>query len=221
MKFEVRTFERDLSALTRRLSEGEDRATREKLGVAKNRLIKLRREDRVKINHSVLELLCAKSLITKGLDVQLEHPLPDNLVCDVYGKDRDGTSLVVEIETGFVPPTYALRPSTYSSARVASKIARYSSHADRFALGTTPSNILRIPAFFQQPASHRFIEAALEVKALCDVLYKHPPITVDQIVHGRLDSVYIVDLDNAKVHEVPPDSYARVASSSLFEHSIA
>ncbi len=217
MSVEVRTFERDLSMLTRRLSEGEDGMTREKLLLAKNRLVKLRKENRVKINHSVLELLCAKSLIKKGLNVQLEHPLPDNLVCDVYGENQDGTSLIVEIETGFVSPAHALRPSTYCTARIASKIARYSSNADAFALGTIPSNILRIPAIFQEPSWRRVTASVLEVKALCDIFYEHPPIAVEQIARGRLDSVYIVDLDNLRVHEVPPDSYTRGASSMLFD----
>ena len=99
MNLDVRRFERDLSQLTRRLSEGEDRETRERLVLAKHRLVKLRKEDRVRINHSVLELLCAKTLITKGFEVEIEHPLADDLVCDVYGKSRGGT-LVVETRRG-------------------------------------------------------------------------------------------------------------------------
>jgi hypothetical protein len=216
---DVRRFERDLLQLTRRLSEGEDKKTRERLVIAKNRLVKLRKEDRVKINHSVLELLCAKSLILKGFEVEIEHPLADDLVCDVYGMNR-GTSLVVEIETGFVPPTYALRPSSYCTARIASKIARYSRHADKFALGTTPSYILPLPATFQEPPGRRSSEDMLKVKALCDNYYRHPPISLDQIAHAKLDSIYILDLDSLRVRELSPPSYLQGMASLAFAEAV-
>ena len=205
--------------MTRRLSEGEDKETRERLVLAKSRLVKLRKENRVKINHSVLELLCAKSLIMKGFEVEIEHPLADDLVCDIYGRNH-GLSIVVEIETGFVPPTYALKPSTYCTARIASKIARYSRHADKFALGTTPSNILPVPATFQEPPGRRSAEDLLKGKALCDIYYSHPPITLDQIARAELDSIYIIDLDSLRVRELSPHTYIRGMASLPFTDAV-
>jgi hypothetical protein len=219
VNLDVRRFERDLSQLTRMLSEGEDEETRERLALAKRRLLNLRKEDRVKINHSVLELLCAKTLITKGFDVEIEHPLADDLVCDIYGKSRR-SSLIVEIETGFVPPTYALNPLSYCTARIASKMARYSRHADRFAFGTTPSNILPLPAIFQEPSAGRSTEDLLRVKALCDIYYRHPPITVDQIVRAELDSIYVIDLDNLRVRQLSPHAYIRSVASLPFAEAV-
>jgi len=219
VNLDVRRFERDLSQLTRRLSEGEDRETRERLVLAKHRLVKLRKEDRVKINHSVLELLCAKTLITKGFEVEIEHPLADDLVCDVYGKSRGGT-LIVEIETGFVPPTYALNPLSYCTARIASKMARYSRHADGFAFGTTPSNILPLPAIFQEPPGRRSTEDLRKVKALCDIYYRHPPITVEQMVRAELDSIYVINLDNLKVRELSPHAYMSSVASLPFAEAV-
>jgi hypothetical protein len=219
VNLDVRRFEKDLSQLTRMLSEGEEKETRERLVLAKHRLLKLRKEDRVKINHSVLELLCAKTLITKGFDVEIEHPLAHDLVCDIYGKGR-GSTLIVEIETGFVPPTYALSPLSYCTARIASKMARYSRHADRFAFGTTPSNILPLPAIFQEPPGRRSAEELLKVKALCDIYYRHPPITVDQMVRAELDSIYVIDLDNLKVRELSPHAYIRSVASLPFAETV-
>jgi hypothetical protein len=201
------------------LTEGEDKETRERLVLAKNRLLKLRKEDRVKINHSVLELLCAKTLITKGFEVEIEHVLAHDLVCDIYGKSRGGT-LIVEIETGFVPPTYALNPLGYCTARIASKMARYSRHADRFAFGTTPSNILPLPAVFQEPPGDRSTEELSKVKALCDVYYRHPPITADQIARAELDSIYIIDLDNLRVRQISPHAYIRGVASLPFGEAV-
>jgi hypothetical protein len=50
----------------------------------------------VKINHSVMELVCAKSLIKMDYDAQVEHKLSDILVCDFYGVKGEG-SFIVEI----------------------------------------------------------------------------------------------------------------------------
>jgi hypothetical protein len=212
---DVKSFERDLATLVRNLSKEEDEGVGHELGLAKDRLVRLRRENRVKINHSVLELLCAMDLIKMGYAVEVEHPLPGNLICDVYGRKGE-TSMIVEIETGFVPPTYALGPATYCSARIASKIARYSPHADKFALGTTPSNILPIPSVFQVPPRFRKKEDLVGVKRLCDLFYKSPPITVDQIEYARLHSIYILDLDNVRVQETSPDSYVQSVSNIQF-----
>ena len=115
----------------------------------KDWLVKLKRENIVKINHSVMELVCAKHLLEKGYDVQLEYPLNEILTCDLYGIKGMG-NLVVEIETGFIPPENALAPLTYTSARLASKIIRYSSFGGKFALGVPQHYILPFPNVFSK-----------------------------------------------------------------------
>jgi hypothetical protein len=125
----MKKFDRDLGVLLTRLNEGVDRDTKEKLNRLRDRLIRLNEENLVKINHSVMELVCAKHLILKGYDVDVERPLEDGLICDLYGVKGYGV-LIVEVETGFVPPNHALDPATYCKARIASKITRYSNHSD-------------------------------------------------------------------------------------------
>ena len=44
------------------------------------------KENLVKINHSILELICASSLISRGYAVEVEKDVSDILVCDVYAK---------------------------------------------------------------------------------------------------------------------------------------
>jgi hypothetical protein len=85
----------------------------------------MKRENLVKINHSVMEILCAAKLLWDGYNVDVEHVLSDSLVCDVMG-EKNGQTTMVEIETGYIPPEHALDPSTYTFARIISKIARYS-----------------------------------------------------------------------------------------------
>jgi hypothetical protein len=74
---------------------------------------------------------------------------------------RDSTTLgpretlVVEVETGFVPPEAALAPIRYRQARIAAKIARYSGHSQRFALATPGYHVLQVPEVLLQPPDER------------------------------------------------------------------
>jgi len=147
-------FEQDLSTLMLRLAAGMEKESETKLSNLRDWLLKLQKENVVKINHSVMELVCAKYLILKGYDVQLEYGLNDLLTCDLYSTKGYG-NLIVEIETGFIPPDHALDPLTYLSARLASKIIRYSSFAGKFALGVPPHYVLPIPRALALPPKGR------------------------------------------------------------------
>lgn len=68
-------FRRDLETLINRIKNSVDKSVLEKLMEIKEGLIQLHYERLVKINHSVMELLCAADLLTKGYGVIVEHPL--------------------------------------------------------------------------------------------------------------------------------------------------
>ena len=199
-------FDRDLGVLLTRLNKDADMETKEKLSMLKDRLIHLNEENIVKINHSVMELVCAKHLILKGYEVDVERPLEGGLTCDLYGVKGYGV-LVVEVETGFVPPNHALDPATYCKARIASKITRYSNHSDKFALGVPPYYILQIPPALTKPPRGRKSEELREVKSRCDLYYKNPPVSLDEIRNARLHTIYITDVDGVTVREVDPSTY--------------
>ncbi|MEM3383410.1 MAG: hypothetical protein QXL52_02080 [Nitrososphaerales archaeon] len=203
---DIEKFEEDISTLLKRISTNEDIRVKYELEKVSNRLVKLYRRNLVKINHSVMELLCAKHLILKGYYVEVEHQLSDTLVCDLFGVRGEG-KLIIEIETGYTPPEHALDPLTYNRARIVSKIARYSTFSDKFGLGTLPTNILQIPEFFQKPPSYREDNEILEIKALCDKYYKKPPVSFDEIKNARLHAIYIIDVDEALVREIDPEAY--------------
>jgi hypothetical protein len=164
----------------------------------------------VKINHSVLEMVCAKHLIKAGYCVEVEYQLNDWLTCDLYAVKGEGR-LILEIETGFTPPEHALDPYTYNKARTASKIARYSSYADKFVLGTTPTNILPIPPVFLKPPKYRRVSEVKEVKTLCDAYYRNPPVSCEEIKNSRLHAIYIIDVDKGTVREIDPEIYVEIA----------
>ena len=211
---DVRRFRADLHKLaTRACAKDTQEVRTEVFGVA-DILVNLYRKNLVKINHSALELVCAMSLIRQGYEVKVEHKLGRGLVCDVMGTRGDG-KLIVEIETGFIPPEEALGPSAFSRSRIASKIARYSGFAGEFALGTTPSYVLDIPEFFVRPPRERAREEAEKIKALTDVRYNKPAVSVDELMQARLHMVFLIDVDSGSTQELDPDTYVRASRSLL------
>ncbi|TRO47013.1 hypothetical protein E2P60_04115 [Candidatus Bathyarchaeota archaeon] len=203
-------FEQDLTALMSKLTLDVEKEAENKLNMLKDWLVNLQKKNIVKINHSVMELVCAKYLILKGYEVQLEYQLNDLLTCDLYSLKGYG-NLIVEIETGFIPPEYALCPLTYTSARLASKIIRYNSFAGKFALGMPPHYILPFPHALAKPPRRRTPEQISAIKQLCDKYYQHPPVTEEEIENARIQEIYIIDVDQAKVQEIDPETYMKRA----------
>ena len=205
-------FDRDLGILLTRLNRDVDKETEKKLNILKDKLIRLNEENVVKINHSVMELVCAKHLILKGYEVDIERPI-DGLICDLYGVKGLG-SHIVEVETGFIPPSHALDPANYRKSRIASKITRYGNHSDKFALGVPPYYLLQIPNILIKPPRDRTSKDLKYLKTLCDLYYKNPPVTFDEIKNARLHTIYIIDVDEVAVREVDPATY--LEKKSLF-----
>ncbi len=178
----------------------------DRLDFVRNRLVDLYKRNLVKINHSVMELICAKHLIEFGYSVDVERRLTDILICDVFASKGDGEA-IVEIETGFIPPEHALDPTAYYVARIASKISRYSKYANKFVLATTPVSVLPIPYLFRFPVRSRRADELKKLKLVCDKYYKDPPIEIDDILNGRLHMIYIIDIDEGKIQEMDVETY--------------
>jgi len=193
---------------------GESEEIIERMNFVKQRLIELYKKNIVKINHSALELVCARHLIHYGYTVDVEKQLTDILVCDLHATKGDGVA-IVEIETGFIPPEHALDPLSYYSARIASKIARYSKFANQFVLATPPVSILPIPRIFGRPPRDRRHAEIQQVKLLCDRYYRNPPVSLNQILTGRLHIIYIINIDDGKVVEMDVESYFEAISNMI------
>ena len=171
-----------------------------------HRLIDLREKNLLKINHSVLELIVAKYLVKEGYEVDLEHTIDAGLNCDVYGRKGEGT-VVIEVETGYVPPAHALDPLDYIKARIASKIARYSNHCNKFMLAAPPHYIMPIPRAFTQPPRDREQADMAMIKRYCDMYYTSPPVSFDEILNSRIHGVEMVDVETASLREMEPGQY--------------
>ena len=208
----IETFKDDLYFVRDKLVAGLDDNEIERLDSILGRLIELKTKRQIKINHSVLELVCSKELIMQGYDVDVEHPLINDLVCDLYGTKGDGV-LIVEIETGFTEPAHARDPNTYANSRIASKIARYSGFAGKFVLATPKGYIMKVPPLFVESPRLRKKPKINEIKKLCGLYYKNPLVSKNEIRNGRLHAVYIIDVDNGAVKQIGPTEYINAVSS--------
>ena len=203
---DLERFTADVTNLSGKMTVGEPDEIIKRMDFVKFRLIELYKRNIVKINHSAMELVCARHLIRYGYAVDVERQLNDILICDLYATKGEGEA-ILEIETGFIPPEHALDPLSYYSARVASKIARYSKFANQFVLATPPVSVLPIPKIFRRPPRDRSRDDIKKVKELCDRYYRNPPISFSEILNSRLHIIYIINVDQGKVTEMDVDSY--------------
>ncbi len=203
---DIEKFTDDIYAVAEKLTEGKSQEAKSRINFVRERLIELYQQNLVKINHSVLEIICASNLIEQGYVLDIERKLSDILVCDVFATKGDG-SFIMEIETGFTPPDHALDTIDYYIARIASKIARYSQYCSKFALATPVVGILPIPKLFLKPPSKRTRDEIQKLKTLVDRFYKNPPIAVDDIINARLHSVYLINIDKCFAKQIDPYTY--------------
>ena len=214
---DLEKFRDDVYEVTEKLSQHLQENDIPKLNYVRQRLIEMYQENLVKINHSVLELICASNLISRGYVVDAEKSVSDILVCDIFAKKGDGTT-IIEIETGFTPPDHALDTIDYYTARIISKIARYSQHCSKFSLATPVIGVLPIPKIFLIPPNAREAKEIEKVQYLCNRFYKNPPIKYEEILNAKLHSVYLIHIDKGFSKELDPCSYLEL-SQKLLEKS--
>jgi len=211
---DLEKFRNDVYEMTNRLSKNLKENDMPKLNYVRQQLIELYQKNLVKINHSILELICASNLISRGYAVEAEKDVSDILVCDIYAKKGGGTT-IIEIETGFTPPEHAMDTVDYYAARIMSKIARYSQHCSKFSLATPVIGILPISKIFLLPPNARKEEDVNKAKDLCDHYYKNPPIKYDDILNSHLHSIYLINMDKGFAKELDPQGYVDLTKNLL------
>ena len=216
---DVEKFQDDVYAITELLSKNLSPDLAPKLNSVRQNLIESYKKNLVKINHSVLELICAAELISHGFTVDVEKSISDILVCDLFGKKGDGTA-IIEIETGFTPPEHALDTVDYYAARIVSKIARYSKHCGKFSLATPVVNILPISDIFLLPPNARKFEDVKKLKKLCDRFYKNPQIKLEDIQNARIHSIYLINTDKGFAKEMDPEMYLQMTKQLIDQSEI-
>ena len=217
---DLEKFQNDVNAVTDRLSSKLSEEDMPKLNFVRQQLIEMYKQNLVKINHSVLELICASELIANGYAVEVEKEISDILVCDLFAQKGDGDT-IIEIETGFTPPDHAMDTIDYSTARIMSKIARYSKYCSKFSLATPVTGIIPIPKIFLIPPNARKKEDIKKVQDLCDRYYKNPPINYDDILNARLHSIYLINVDKNFAKSLDPQGYVDLTEKLLERSKIS
>ena len=211
---DLEKFRNDIFEMIDKLSKNLGENDVSKLNYVGQQLTGMYRKNLVKINHSVLELICASTLISRGYAVEVEKYVSEILVCDIYAK-KGGGNTIIEIETGFTPPEHAMDTIDYFSARIMSKIARYSQHCSKFSLATPVVGILPISKIFLLPPNARKKEDVQKIKDLCDRYYKNPTIKYDDILNAHLHSIYLINIDKGFAKELDPQGYVDLTNSLL------
>ncbi|MBD3407586.1 MAG: hypothetical protein GF411_15825 [Candidatus Lokiarchaeota archaeon] len=202
-------FANDIDEFIKRLTDASDQSYKKKLTPVRNRLLKLKERNLVRINHSILEILCAWHLIKLNYDVDVEKRIGDSiLIADIIARNEvESNSLLVEVETGFVPPSAAMNPRHYRMVRIASKLARYSGHYPNFALATPVYHLLQVPyTLLKEPGLRRKGEL-FQLKRLCDQYYQDPPITYEDLKKAELDRIFLMNVDDLEVTSLSSDLY--------------
>ena len=211
---DLEKFRNDVYEMTDKLSKNLKDKDLPKLNFVRQQLIEMYKKNLVKINHSVLELICASTLIGRGYSVEVEKNVSDILVCDIFAKKGDGNT-IIEIETGFTPPEHAMDTVDYYAARIMSKIARYSQHCSKFSLATPVIGILPLSKIFLLPPNARSEEDVKKIKELCDRYYKNPPINYDDILNAHLHSIFLINIDKGFAKELDPQGYFDLTNGIL------
>ena len=216
---DIEKFQNDVYAISELLSAQLDEENVPKLNFVRQRLIDMYKENLVKINHSVLEIICASELIAHGYSVDVEKSVSNLLTCDISAAKGENTA-IIEIETGFTPPEHALDTVDYYAARILSKIARYSQHCVKFSLATPVVNVLPISKLFLLPPNARKNEDVTRLKNLCDRFYKNPKIKFEDILNARIHSIYLINTDKGFAKELDPEAYLEMTKEIISNSEI-
>lgn len=96
--------------------------------------------------HRVLQEIVAEYLKSMGFKADIEVLVDDVHVADVYGDNGERT-VIVEVETGYVPPAFIESAEEYIAARLTVKTYSYSGLADEFYIATPSYLRLPVPAW--------------------------------------------------------------------------
>ena len=216
---DIEKFQDDVYAITELLSDQLEDNDVPKLNFVRQKLIDMYKENLVKINHSVLELIGASELIAHGYFVDVEKSVSKLLRCDLFGTKGDDTC-IIEIETGFTPPEHALDTVDYYAARIISKIARYSKYCEKFSLATPVVNMLPMSEIFLVPPNARNLDDVKKLKKLCDRFYKNPKIDLEDIQNAQIHSVYLINTDKGFAKELDPQLYLQMTKQLMKQSEI-
>jgi hypothetical protein len=154
------------------------------------KIISLHKVGVLNINHSVLELITAGYLINEGYKVYVEVEMAGG-VADLYA--IKGIDLVIEVETGYVPPNNAVNAEEFLMGRLALKTARYSNVAHGFYIAVPSFYIPPIPSELLLKPDERNEEENRRIMSLIRRYTKAPDITLSDVKNSKIDGIITIN----------------------------
>jgi hypothetical protein len=75
------------------------------------------------------------------------------------------------------------------------------------------------PTFLKSPRLRTPAEM-YHIKKLCDNYYSQPPVSFDEIQNAHLHSIYLIDVDNASVEQIDPETYIEFLSRTPYLYAM-
>lgn len=153
--------------------------------------------------HAILQLIMAVKLHKMGFDVSVEEDLPSGFRADVYGEGPCCT-IVVEVETGYVPQEWLLRPEEFMMYRLAYKATAYSGDADIFIPAFPGHYRIPVPEPLLKPVEERSERDVALIKGMLMRYNKGQLARIGWRAHlARIDAVAFIDIGRSDVEIVP------------------
>ncbi len=149
--------------------------------------------------HAILQFIVALDLYKRGFDVSVEEPVDGGFKADVYAECPTGR-VIVEIETGYIPPDRIHGLEEFLDAKIAFKAIAYSIYADLFILAT-PSHIrLPIPQELLKPIELREAE---DITIIRELALRYDKVKASRILWraplSRVDGIAYINVSSRKV----------------------
>ena len=150
-----------------------------------------------------LQRIVGSWLKENGFQVYLEHTVDGIHYADVYAIN-DAKDVIVEVETGYVPPMFIGEAETYMLARSIVKTIKYAPLADEFYIATPSYIRLPIPhVLLTTPSDEDLVLASLLVKRFFGERWADE--TLRRLRDSRLDGVLLVEVARRSVSVLKGD----------------
>jgi len=154
--------------------------------------------------HAMLQFLVALDLHRRGFDVSVEEPVDGGFKADVYAESPMGR-VIVEVETGYVPPDRMYELEGFLEAKIAFKAVAYSAYTDLFIVATPSHMSLSIPGELLKPIESRDVRDVIAIRELALRYDKARASRVLWRAHvSRVDGLAYINVSDRKVYYIIP-----------------
>jgi hypothetical protein len=149
--------------------------------------------------HAILQFIVALDLHRRGFDVSVEEPVDGVFKADVYAESPLGR-VIVEVETGYVPPDRIHSLEEFLEAKMVFKAVAYSAYTDVFMIATPNHIKMPVPRELLIPVEDRDESDIMAIRELALRYDKSKASRILWRAHlSRLDGIAYVNVMNQKV----------------------